>query len=818
MDGDVRGVGDELALPVEEGAGEVQTFLDVHRVGSVGQGHPHLFGDGHEQVVEDLQQDGIDVGAEGDPCRARLMTSQDQFAAGSHLGLPAGLDEGGGPVLADDGRSADYLPGPQGGTLEEGGGMIPAPQVQGQGGEGRVGAGWFLGTAGEVGTGRVRAGAGGIGSGGVRGVRGSGYGGHLAEVIGHGDGVGGICPNGRIRSRGGEGGKPGPPTALGLGDEILANDLHGNRLHHQRLVHHDETEALAMGGSKSAANGRQIRTCRGWRLPFGDGDAQGRVAAGVAQAQGNLGAQAVRGQPLRHHLGAPGGLQLRPCGDQSRDQLRGQCPLQGLLLEQPCLRQAHAIGGQHARQGVDEDSRHPQGIGHGAGMLAAGATEAAQGVGGDVVAALGGDVLDGVGHVLHGDAQEAFSQGRGGQALTDGRLDLRGQDGETLADDLPVQGLALVGTKDLGETVRLNPPQEQVAIGEGQGPAAPVAGRPGIGPGGGGTNPQPGAVETADGATPRRHGVDVQHGRPQPHASDLGVEGPLKVASIVGDIGGGATHVEGDDALEPGRGGGAGGAHQPPGGAGEDAVLALEVPGVGQSTVGLHEQEAGCGRCFVAGFWYRTAAPALVRFAGQLTGYLIDIAAQDGREVGVHHRGIAAPHQLGQGADLVRDGDLGEADLPGQGRRLGLVVGIAVAVKKDDGHGADAGREGRYQGGTGGGAIQGHQDLSRGRDSLGHRGDPLVEQLRQDDPPGEELGAILMADAQGIPEPPGDEQEGPVAAALQEGVGGDRGAHLHRRDGARRNGHIHPLAQQVTDTVQGGIVIALRIVRQQLMG
>ena len=94
--------------------------------------------------------------------------------------------------------------------------------------------------------------------------------------------------------------------------------------------------------------------------------------------------------------------------------------------------------------------------------------------------------------------------------------------------------------------------------------------------------------------------MDVQHGRPQPHPGDLGVEGTLEVAGIVSDIGGGAAHVEGDDVVKPGRGGGAGGADQPPGGAGEDAVLALEVPGIRQSAMGLHEQEAGSGRCYVA--------------------------------------------------------------------------------------------------------------------------------------------------------------------------------------------------------------------------
>ncbi|RVB19867.1 hypothetical protein EN904_34155, partial [Mesorhizobium sp. M7A.F.Ca.CA.001.07.2.1] len=38
-------------------------------------------------------------------------------------------------------------------------------------------------------------------------------------------------------------------------------------------------------------------------------------------------------------------------------------------------------------------------------MLAAGATEAVEEILGDVVAALHGDLLDGIGHVLHGDGR-----------------------------------------------------------------------------------------------------------------------------------------------------------------------------------------------------------------------------------------------------------------------------------------------------------------------------------------------------------------------------------------------------------------------------
>ena len=57
--GHVRRVGDELALRVEQRAGEIQALLDVHRARGVGERHAHLLGDGHEQIVEDLEQHRI---------------------------------------------------------------------------------------------------------------------------------------------------------------------------------------------------------------------------------------------------------------------------------------------------------------------------------------------------------------------------------------------------------------------------------------------------------------------------------------------------------------------------------------------------------------------------------------------------------------------------------------------------------------------------------------------------------------------------------------------------------------------------------------
>ena len=109
VDRHVRGVGDQAALGVEDRAGEVQPLLDVDRVRGGLQAHAHLLGDRHEQVVEDLQQHRIGLGADVGPVGPGGDARQQQVAVAGHHGPPAGLDHGRGQVLGDDGRAVDGL-------------------------------------------------------------------------------------------------------------------------------------------------------------------------------------------------------------------------------------------------------------------------------------------------------------------------------------------------------------------------------------------------------------------------------------------------------------------------------------------------------------------------------------------------------------------------------------------------------------------------------------------------------------------------------------------------------------------------------------
>lgn len=61
MHGQVRGVGHEASVGTEDGAAEVQSFLDVGADRGPLQGPPHLFSDTHEAVTEQRQLDAVEL-------------------------------------------------------------------------------------------------------------------------------------------------------------------------------------------------------------------------------------------------------------------------------------------------------------------------------------------------------------------------------------------------------------------------------------------------------------------------------------------------------------------------------------------------------------------------------------------------------------------------------------------------------------------------------------------------------------------------------------------------------------------------------------
>jgi hypothetical protein len=133
------------------------------------------------------------------------------------------------------------------------------------------------------------------------------------------------------------------------------------------------------------------------------------------------------------------------------------------------------------------------------------------------------------------------------------------------------------------------------------------------------------------------------------------------------DIGRGAAHVETDDALETGQSTHASRADDAARRAGEDGILALEAMGIGEPAIRLHELQ--------------THIP-------ERGLYLLDITAQDRREIGIDHGGVPARYELHERRDFMRDAHLGEADGPCQLGQALFMLRITVAMHEANGTGA----------------------------------------------------------------------------------------------------------------------------------
>ena len=108
----------------------------------------------------------------------------------------------------------------------------------------------------------------------------------------------------------------------------------------------------------------------------------------------------------------------------------------------------------------------------------------------------------------------------------------------------------------------------------------------------------------------------------------------------------------------------------------------------------------------------------------------IDISAQQRREIGVDHGGVAAPDEFHERAHLVAHRDLREAHFVGEARSLSLVVRKSVGMHEDDGDGVDALGARGFERGARGGKIERRLDRAVGAHALRHLGDAHIEHRR----------------------------------------------------------------------------------------
>jgi hypothetical protein len=113
--------------------------------------------------------------------------------------------------------------------------------------------------------------------------------------------------------------------------------------------------------------------------------------------------------------------------------------------------------------------------------------------------------------------------------------------------------------------------------------------------------------------------------------------------------------------------------------------------------------------------------------------------------------------------------------------------------------------------------VERRYHVAAGAHAFVHLHDFLVEQLRKPDVAVEDARPVLVGDAKLVAEAARDEEDRALALALEERVGGDGGAHLHRLDLLHRDGLALGNIEQVADARDGGVAIAPGIFRQELV-
>ena len=276
--------------------------------------------------------------------------------------------------------------------------------------------------------------------------------------------------------------------------------------------------------------------------------------------------------------------------------------------------------------------------------------------------------------------------------------------------------------------------------------------------------PAPAHRRNAGCCHPGRHRVDRHHRRPHPHAGHLRLERPLERAVIQGDIGAGAAHVEPDDPRPA-----------PP------------SPPCAPPPRCRPPDPTGSRPCR----WNRSAcaSPPLdcmkysLRTPSKLASHLRDIAPQDRRQVGVHHRRVAARHQPQQRAHRMARRHLPEPGLGAPARPAGRSIpGCFQAWISAIAHApipviARAARERRARPRL----VQRLDLVARDPPRHARRPPPPARTAGSATPhPGRTAAAAPgCRSAAGPPKPAIDHQQRPLALALQQRVGRDRRAHLH---------------------------------------
>ena len=556
----------------------------------------------------------------------------------------------------------------------------------------------------------------------------------------------------------------------------------------------------------AADRGRGIRT--GERR-IGPGDRHAGVGTSGSQLQR---AAALRAS-IRGRLFGVGG-QL---GRQGLEQLRREGLANAAFDQLHLIRQADAIGGEHTSQRMQQHPLHPQGLGHGAGVLTAGTTEAAEHGITQIAPLLDRNAPDRLGHPLHRNRQGPFCHLFGRwhlrrprrwtrtASISRGSPQHTGQLLEAQPRRQRIKALIAAWTEHRRHLSRLQTPQQQVGVGDRERATAAVTGGAWIRAGRFRPHLQPQAIEADPRATAGRHGVDLQHRRLQRQTAELALLAPLPGGRAIrscltpAHIGGGAAHVEAHQGREAGRRADAAGPHQATRRSGEDRVLGAQLLRRDQATARLHHPQRH--------LWPKSRL------------HLGQIALQHRPDTGLQRSGVGPRHQPRQRAHLMREGDGLEAERLQPGAECQLMAREAVGVQQGHGDAAEPiGTRLMQLLGQSPIALQRLQLRAIRRQAATNLQHPPGQGLRPPDLQGKQIGPVLIADGQQIGEAAVEQQQRRPALALQQRICGHGGAQAHLGDqpgGNRLSGAgIEP--QEPADRPHRRIPRNARLHRQQL--
>ena len=150
------------------------------------------------------------------------------------------------------------------------------------------------------------------------------------------------------------------------------------------------------------------------------------------------------------------------------------------------------------------------------------------------------------------------------------------------------------------ETMRLQAAEQEIGIGDGGQRSAAIADGAGLGTGRLGSDAQcTGGIEAGERASSGAHGVNVEHGDAHGQARDLGLGACFGLVVDEGDVGRGATHVEGNQLLAIAEPGGGLGSDDASGRTREHGAHGLTDSGGqgGDPAARLHHEDVGLGIC-----------------------------------------------------------------------------------------------------------------------------------------------------------------------------------------------------------------------------